>query len=377
MSPLMPLVGPSLAIFVISVVMIVFSIVAVLLRTFVRLYILQAFGIDDAFMLSALALFVALCVCCFIGTVNGVGRSRTDFTRMDIYRKALLYWWLSQIFYIWASALAKVSIALSLLRLTVKWIHRVIIWVIIGLTIVIGLMFWLVLLLDCRPISYFWDFADPTKSGTCMSEKTLVKIAYVYSCLTIVCDLTLGILPSFLVWKLQMNYRTKIAVGGILGMGAIASVAVIIRLPFLHFYADSDFLHSTYQIAIWSLVETGLGITASSLVTLRPLFRWLLDESLSYVRQARISRIDSGRYPVSGLKNDALKHPHDKSPRRLDIRHENDSGVINIVLSPLPQDSIHYSSSQEGLYPQTWPATSTHHITVQTTLDRTASDQRQ
>ena len=109
------------------------------------------------------------------------------------------YWWLSQIFYVWASALAKVSISLSLLRLAVRRIHRVILWVSIGLATAIGLMFWLVLLLDCRPISYFWDFADPTKSGTLMSEKTLVEIAYVYSCLTIVCNLTLGILPGFLV----------------------------------------------------------------------------------------------------------------------------------------------------------------------------------
>lgn len=54
-----------------------------------------------------------------------------------------------------------------------------------------------------------------------MSTTSLVKVAYVYSCLTIVCDLTLGLLPIFLVWKLQMSHRTKIAVGGILSMGAM------------------------------------------------------------------------------------------------------------------------------------------------------------
>ena len=54
-----------------------------------------------------------------------------------------------------------------------------------------------------------------------MSKDDLVKVAYVYSCLTIICDLTLGILPIFLIWKLQMSYRTKIAVGGILSMGAM------------------------------------------------------------------------------------------------------------------------------------------------------------
>ncbi|KAE8141806.1 pectinesterase precursor [Aspergillus pseudotamarii] len=372
----MPLVGTSLAIFVVSAVMMTLSTVTVLLRTFVRLYVLRAFGWDDVLILAALALFVILSVCCFIGTMNGVGRSRADFTNMEVYRKALLYWWLSQIFYVWASALTKVSIAISLLRLTVSKIHCVVLWSNIGLTVAIGLMFWLVLLLGCDPISYFWDFADPMKSGTCMSEKMLVKIAYVYSCLTIVCDLTLGILPYFLVWKLQMNNRTKFAVGGILSMGAIASVAVIIRLPFLHFYADANFLRSTYQIAIWSVVETGLGITASSLITLRPLFRWLLDESLSHVRHERSSGRGSGQYPLSSLRSHGLKNSHDPNFWLPDCRSEHDSNVTNTVLSSLPQDSIDYSSSQEALNRQMCPATSKSHITIQRTLVQTVSERQ-
>lgn len=123
--------------------------------------------------------------------------------------------------YIWASALAKISIALALLRLAVKKVHRVVLWAIISMVISIGLIFWLVLLLDCKPISYFWRRVDPTVSGTCLPLRTLLDIAYLYSSLTILCDLTLGILPAFLVWKLQMNRRTKIAVGGILSLGTM------------------------------------------------------------------------------------------------------------------------------------------------------------
>jgi hypothetical protein len=166
--------------------------------------------------------------------------------------------------YIWASAVAKISIALALLRLTVKKVHRIILWVNIGIVIAIGLMFWFVLLLDCHPVSYFWNRVDPRYSGTCLSVDTLLDIAYLYSALTIICDMTLGILPVFLVWTLQMNHRTKIAVGGILSLGAMyvipllclctarltlssASVAVIIRLPFLQYYADTDFLRESLQ----------------------------------------------------------------------------------------------------------------------------------
>jgi hypothetical protein len=123
--------------------------------------------------------------------------------------------------YIWSSAVTKVSISMTLLRLAVRRSHRIILWAVIALDITIGLMFWLILLLDCNPVSYFWLQVDPRSSGTCLSRDVLLAIAYLYSSLTIVCDLTLGVMPALLVWGLQMNRKTKIALGGILGLGAV------------------------------------------------------------------------------------------------------------------------------------------------------------
>lgn len=87
--------------------------------------------------------------------------------------------------YIWSSAVAKVSISMTLLRLTVRRLHRIILWAVIALSIIIGLMFWLVLLLECNPVSYFWLRVDPRSSGTCLSKDVLLAIAYLYSSLTI------------------------------------------------------------------------------------------------------------------------------------------------------------------------------------------------
>jgi hypothetical protein len=126
--------------------------------------------------------------------------------------------------YVWASAVAKISIALALLRLAVKKCHRIILWCIIVTTISIGLMFWLLLLFDCHPISHFWQQVDQSSTGKCLSTSILLDVAYLYSSLTIVCDITLGALPAFLVWKLQMNSRTKLAVGGILSLGAMYAI---------------------------------------------------------------------------------------------------------------------------------------------------------
>ncbi|KAJ5467615.1 hypothetical protein N7475_005367 [Penicillium sp. IBT 31633x] len=54
MGAAMPVVGRSLAIFVVSIVMMAISVVTVSLRSFVRLIILGAFGWDDALMVAAL-----------------------------------------------------------------------------------------------------------------------------------------------------------------------------------------------------------------------------------------------------------------------------------------------------------------------------------
>jgi hypothetical protein len=123
--------------------------------------------------------------------------------------------------YIWSSAVTKVSISMTLQRLAVRRLHRIILWAVIALSIGIGLMFWLVLLLDCNPVSYFWLRVDPIYSGECLSREVLLAIAYLYSSLTIFCDLTLGVMPALLVWNLQMNSKTKVALGGILSLGAV------------------------------------------------------------------------------------------------------------------------------------------------------------
>ncbi|KAJ5388227.1 hypothetical protein N7509_010768 [Penicillium cosmopolitanum] len=370
----MPLVGHSMAIFASSAVMLAVSVIAVAMRCLVRSYVVRAFGWDDSLMVVALVLFITLTVSCMIGADNGIGHKNEDFKSILTLKKALLFWWLNQMFYLWATSLAKISIGVALLRLAVKKSHRIFVWVMISTVIAIGLMFWLVLLFDCKPVSYFWNQVDLTHSGTCTSINTLLAIAYFYSSVTIVCDLALGILPVFLVWNLQMNHRTKIAVGGILSLGAVASVAVIIRLPFLHHYADTDFLYSTYQIAVWSVIETGLGITAGSLMTLRPLFRWLLDGSMSYGRNGRSGRTSSRKHTLSKPHSHELNSLSNPSYWRPDI--DAGKGIVNTVSSPRSNTFDDDNSSQEALYVDPSPIINPNRVTVHQTFDQVVSERK-
>lgn len=221
-----------------------------------------------------------------------------------------------------------------------------------------------------------------------MNLDSIIAIAYVYSVTATCCDFTLGLLPVFLIWKLQMNTRTKVALAAILGLGCVyvffhslvyipaysfprsASAAVIIRIPFLHDYKDKDFLcefqslicqilypipivdrsltpnlpDATANISIWSNVEAGLGIAAGSLVTLRPLFNWFRDPSSAGESRSKGKRTSVPLSSVNGVKS----HTSDTRYWRPDL--EDDSHAVITTVHTSNQASR--TSSQEELHPR-------------------------
>jgi hypothetical protein len=85
---------------------------------------------------------------------------------------------------------------------------------------VVGVIFFFFTIFECRPVDYFWNRFQI--QGKCLDTNILLGIAYMYSVCAALSDLTIGILPIFLMWKLQMNKRLKIAIAGILGIGSMS-----------------------------------------------------------------------------------------------------------------------------------------------------------
>src|ERR1700761_8704457 len=101
---------------------------------------------------------------------------------------------------------------------------------------------------------------------------------YAQSAISIATDWTYGILPIFIVWNLHMSKQKRVSLAFVLGLGAIASLATIIRVPYVVTLTQtSDFLYATVNVAIWSTVEPGVGITGVCMATLRPLFKSCLE----------------------------------------------------------------------------------------------------
>lgn len=136
--------------------------------------------------------------------------------------------------------LSKLSIGAFLLRIVVAKLHRWILYTAIFINILTGLIFFFVTMLQCNPISYFWN--KETQTGTCISIDIIIVLTYIYSAFNIICDFTFALLPIAIVQGLNMHRRLKIAIVPLLGMGCIASSAVVVRLAYIETFRDPDFL---------------------------------------------------------------------------------------------------------------------------------------
>ncbi|KAK5789549.1 hypothetical protein VI817_008672 [Penicillium citrinum] len=266
-----------LAVRTVAAVFLPIACITVMLRCYVRGWVVKGFGWDDGSMVLAMAFYVMFCACMIGGTLHGTGQLYENETPENRVL-AMKYWWLCEIAYCFASIFCKISVCIFLMRITVKRHHIWILYIVMILTVLAGLVFMFLMLLQCKPLSYFWTRLafDPSIEGYCISINIIITMTYIYSVFAALCDFTVGILPIFLVRKLHMKRQAKYAVVGILSMACIASSAVIIRFPFVKTFGDFQFLYATYQIAIWSNIEAGLGITAGSLATLRPLLRKIM-----------------------------------------------------------------------------------------------------
>ncbi|KAF4545567.1 hypothetical protein BFW01_g7012 [Lasiodiplodia theobromae] len=268
---MMELEGRAPEFFKVLVVMIVLATVATALRVYVRLKIVKAFGVDDYFMVAALLAFIMFTTCALGGIRYGTGQHMANLTP-DNTMRALRYWWLCYAAYTSTMMFAKISIGFFLLRVTVEQVYIWIIYAAMGITIVTGIVFFFVTVLQCSPVSYFWSRAVGG-DGKCLDMEIIIGLTYFYSAVSALCDFTFGLLPIVMLWNLNMSRSTKIAIAPILSMACIASAGVLVRTAYVKDFRSPDFLWATIDIAIWSTIEEGLAITAGSLACLRPLFR--------------------------------------------------------------------------------------------------------
>lgn len=287
--------------------------VFVCLRLYVKTFLSKSWGTDDVLLIIALTFFTTYSACSATGVHYGTGRHITDIPLQDI-PKALYYWWLCELFYTVTTVFIRLSIAVFLLRICVKPIHKNIVYGALTMVILFSVFYFFLVLFQCTPYSYFWGQYEG-KKGSCINPAVVPDASIAHSVVSFTADWILGLLPIALIYDLKMNARTKVSVAVLLGLGLLAGVATMIRIPFIKTLAlTDDFLFATTDVAIWSTVEPGLGIMAIGGATLRPLFRSFYNLSTRSASERRVSTHPSnwrnGR--LGYIKN--VDHPSSSTP---------------------------------------------------------------
>ncbi|KAM4056086.1 integral membrane family protein [Hirsutella rhossiliensis] len=246
--------------------------IAVGLRTYTRAVLTRSFQIDDWFMLIAQVIFTATCAMIIEGTRRGLGKHNAAVTDPDDLVAALMWQAIATAVYVLNMVFIKLSIGVFLLRLAVWTAYKWILWISLVVFTLWGLGIFIWNIFQCTPVAKQWDFR--IERGFCASPDAIIASAYALSVLTVLSDWLYALLPVPMVWNVKMTKQAKWTVVAILGLGIFASIATLIRLKFLNKLQDTgDLLYSAVDAMIWTIVEPGVAIFASSLATVRPLLR--------------------------------------------------------------------------------------------------------
>lgn len=118
--------------------------------------------------------------------------------------------YIGTIMYALASVALKASIAFLLLRFFNGGFSRSLVLCTAIIYTVYGVAFMLAMILRCLPVSYYWYRSG--QDGHCIDPYRVKVIRYVQAVTSLVSDGIFALVPTVLIWNLQLPRRTKISV---------------------------------------------------------------------------------------------------------------------------------------------------------------------
>jgi len=244
------------------------GIMAVGLRLIARLKSGSKLALDDFSLLLALLFAIGTAVLCFLSIPEGGGKHLWTLTFQDFTR----LWQMTYAFvliYATCVSLTKASILLFYRRLFgTNWAWKLCMSLVVGYWVAIVIAWFA----GCRPASYFWEqFTNPEADGVCMNTSLFY---FVNGICAMLIDVFILLVPIPTIYHLRMRRSQKVAVSGILLLGAFVCIASILRIVSMEALVKADdFTWAMGQVFIWSCCEPFVGIVCACLPTYGPLFR--------------------------------------------------------------------------------------------------------
>lgn len=186
--------------------------------------------------------------------------------------------------YIWTTAVFKLALAIFFLRIIQSKWQRQVIYVTISLYCLYSFAFLFLNIFRCGPPAKYFEH-EISGSG-CLPYVTVVgPMNYIHATLNALTDWIFAIMPIFVVMGTQMKYSARLTVICILCLGVLGSICSVIRLAYVKSLGTGDVLYSAPGLAMLSVAELGIGISASCMATFRPLMKRYTGQTVQSTRR--------------------------------------------------------------------------------------------
>ncbi|KAH8688533.1 hypothetical protein BGZ61DRAFT_353966 [Ilyonectria robusta] len=253
---------------VVTGVLAVISGLFIIQRFALKLYSRLDVGPDDWFTLICAFVSIPITVLAIHGLVpNGMGRDIWTLEFAKIYNFGK-YFLIMEVIYFAEIALLKIAMLFFYLRIFPSKLIRRALWGTIILNSLFGILFAIITIFQCKPISYSWQLWDGEHQGQCLD---INAIAWSNAAISITLDIWMIAIPMVQIHSLHLNWKKKVAVGGMFCVGTFVTVVSILRLHSLvKFGAQST--NPTWEYldaALWSTIEIHVGIICNCLPSFR------------------------------------------------------------------------------------------------------------
>ncbi|KAL3478536.1 hypothetical protein BJX99DRAFT_224281 [Aspergillus californicus] len=244
-----------------------------------------SWSVEDWIMTAALAPFAVLVAGCIGGAFNGIGVHNTTLQEPGNEKYTAggnKFFLIFEIGYCAAIIPIKLSISWMLIRVAEgRKMYIYIQYAVIGVFSLMNIIALIFILTNCIPIEAAWDTSLLEKGGHCQPSHVLTDVYYACTAVNILTDWVTAVMPIPLLWNVQLDRNSKVAVIGLMSLGIFASLSACVRLKYtVNLQNQTDFLFAVANVVIWGFAENAIGMIVGNIATLRPLFRRFFERTL-------------------------------------------------------------------------------------------------
>ncbi|KAI1378700.1 hypothetical protein F4677DRAFT_376169 [Hypoxylon crocopeplum] len=257
------------------IIPLVFASLIVLGRLYSRLLLKNQWW-DDGFILVAWLFAVAVVTIVGVETEYGLGHKfsniplrlrpvgiRLSYATISCYQACLV--------------LTKISILFFYLRILKLPYQRILVFITMGCVVTYGTVFFLLTFFLCNPVENTYEFN--IRVGQCLAYYPILTASAVLHTVT---DLWLIglVLPHIL--KMHLPIRQKVALAFVLTLGIFVACASLTRMAVAWEFLNPKYAQwDSLSFAIWTTLESSLGLVCASVPMLKPLVRQLMGRKAS------------------------------------------------------------------------------------------------